>query len=157
MPGNVSELREELKEDRKEESERKGKRNKLPPSKAATFKFSYKGKEETELREVLKEEEDRKEENERKKKRNKGKNTAFARFMRTTSGSDGNNAHDVVRNILKENKLHLPEFVDQDDDDLEDGSPPFKAPKKDQEEAALEKAKRESLFDNLRDLHHFML
>ena len=114
MPGNVSELREELKEDRKEESERKGKGN-------------------------------------------KGKNTAFARFMRTTSGSDGNNAHDVVRNILKENKLHLPEFVDQDDDDLEDGSPPFKAPKKDQEEAALEKAKRESLFDNLRDLHHFML
>jgi len=48
------------------------------------------------------------------------------------------------------------EFVDQDENDFEDGPPPFKAPKfkfplKDKEEAELEKAKRDSLFDNLRD------
>ena len=48
------------------------------------------------------------------------------------------------------------DYVDQDENDFEDGPPPFKAskfkfPLKDKEEAALEKAKRDSLFDNLRD------
>ena len=48
------------------------------------------------------------------------------------------------------------DFVDNDEHDFVDGPPPFKAPrfkflKKDKEEAELEKAKKDSLFDNLRD------
>ena len=47
-------------------------------------------------------------------------------------------------------------IIDNDDDDFVAGPPPFKAPKfkfsrKDKEEAELEKVKKDSLFDNLRD------
>ena len=77
----------------------------------------------------------------------KAKTEAMARQVATS-------AYEKQRTVATATSIY--DYVDQDENDFEDGPPPFKAPKfkfplKDKEEAELEKAKRDSLFDNLRD------